>query len=128
MGQTILFLIAVVFLFLGISLQKTYNGLPIKELRRRSVGGDNYARFLLEEIFPFVENKKTSDGRAIILSRNGNGRAIGGSSSGAVCAFTAAWERPEEFSRVFSAIGTYTGLRGADRYDILIRKNNRTAI
>lgn len=84
--------------------------------------GDNYARFLLEEVFPFVESKKTSDGRAIILSKSGNDRAIGGSSSGAVCAFTAAWERPQEFSRVFSAIGTYTGLRGADRYDILIRK------
>lgn len=85
--------------------------------------GDNYARFLLEEVFPFVERQKTSDGRTIILSKNGNDRAIGGSSSGAVCAFTAAWERPEEFSRVFSAIGTYTGLRGADRYDILIRKH-----
>lgn len=84
--------------------------------------GDAYARFLLEEIFPAVESKKASDGRAIILSKNGNDRAIGGSSSGAVCAFTAAWERPEEFSRVFSAIGTYTGLRGADRYDILVRK------
>ncbi|MFT6868341.1 MAG: gluconolactonase [Cyclobacteriaceae bacterium] len=85
--------------------------------------GDSYARFLLEEIFPFVESKKTTDGRAIILSKNGNDRAIGGSSSGAVCAFTAAWERPEEFSRVFSAIGTYVGLRGADRYDILVRKH-----
>jgi gluconolactonase len=58
-----------------------------------------------------------------VLSKNGNDRAIGGSSSGAVCAFTAAWERPQEFSRVFSAIGTYTGLRGADRYDILVRKH-----
>ncbi len=85
--------------------------------------GDTYSRFLLEEVFPFVESKKTTDGRAITLSKNGNDRAIGGSSSGAVCAFTAAWEHPEEFSRVFSAIGTYTGLRGADRYDILIRKH-----
>ncbi|MBL7872713.1 MAG: SMP-30/gluconolactonase/LRE family protein [Cyclobacteriaceae bacterium] len=84
--------------------------------------GDAYARFLLEEVFPFVESHKTSDGRAIMLSKNGNDRAIGGSSSGAVCAFTAAWERPQEFTRVFSAIGTYTGLRGADRYDILVRK------
>ena len=42
--------------------------------------------------------------------------------SSAVCAFTAAWEHPEAFSRVFSAIGTYVGLRGADRYPILIRK------
>ncbi|MCP9765107.1 SMP-30/gluconolactonase/LRE family protein [Lacihabitans soyangensis] len=85
--------------------------------------GDNYARFLLEEVLPEVEKQKSSNGRAIILSKNGNDRAIGGSSSGAVCAFTAAWEKPQEFSRVFSAIGTYVGLRGADRYDILVRKH-----
>lgn len=84
--------------------------------------GDAYARFILTEIFPEVEKQKTSDGRAIRLSKNGNDRAIGGSSSGAICAFTSAWERPNEFSRVFSAIGTYTGLRGGDRYPILIRK------
>lgn len=84
--------------------------------------GDNYARFLLEELLPDVETKKTTDGRAIRLSKNGNDRAIGGSSSGAVCAFTAAWERPDAFSRVFSAIGTYVGLRGADRYHTLLRK------
>ncbi len=84
--------------------------------------GDAYARFILEEILPEVEKQKTSDGRAIRLSRNGNDRAIGGSSSGAVCAFTAAWERPDAFTRVFSAIGTYVGLRGADRYPTLVRK------
>lgn len=84
--------------------------------------GDAYARFILNEILPEVEKQKTSDGRAIRLSKNGNDRAIGGSSSGAICAFTAAWEHPEEFSRVFSAIGTYTGLRGGDRYPILVRK------
>ena len=84
--------------------------------------GDAYARFILNEILPEVEKHTTSDGRAIQLSRNGNDRAIGGSSSGAVCAFTAAWEHPEAFSRVFSAIGTYVGLRGADRYPTLIRK------
>lgn len=84
--------------------------------------GDAYARFILEEILPEVEKHTTSDGRAIHLSKNGNDRAIGGSSSGAVCAFTAAWEKPYAFSRVFSAIGTYVGLRGADRYPILIRK------
>lgn len=84
--------------------------------------GDGYAKFLLTEIFPDVETKKTSDGRPIKLSKSGNDRAIGGSSSGAVSAFTAAWEHPEEFSRVFSTIGTYTGLRGADRYPVLVRK------
>jgi sugar lactone lactonase YvrE/predicted alpha/beta superfamily hydrolase len=85
--------------------------------------GDAYARFLLEEIFPAVEKQHTPDGRMIRLSKNGNDRAIGGSSSGAVCAFTVAWERPGEFSKVFSAIGTYVGLRGADRYPTLLRKN-----
>jgi sugar lactone lactonase YvrE/enterochelin esterase-like enzyme len=84
--------------------------------------GDNYARFLLDELLPDVETKKTSDGRAIRLSKNGNDRAIGGSSSGAICAFTAAWERPDAFTRVFSAIGTYVGLRGGHNYSTLIRK------
>ncbi len=84
--------------------------------------GDAYSRFILTEIFPVVEKKLTSDGRVIHLSANGNDHAIGGSSSGAVCAFTAAWENPAKFSRVFSAIGTYVGLRGADEYSTLIRK------
>ena len=84
--------------------------------------GDNYARFLLDELLPDVETKKTSDGRPIRLSKNGNDRAIGGASSGAICAFTAAWERPDAFSRVFSAIGTYVGLRGGHNYSTLIRK------
>lgn len=84
--------------------------------------GDAFARFVLEELLPFVEKQKTSDGRPIVLSKKGNDRCIGGSSSGAVCAFTAAWERPQEFRRVFSTIGTYVGLRGADRYHTLIRK------
>jgi gluconolactonase len=84
--------------------------------------GPDYARFILEEILPFVEQQKTGDGRAIHLSKAGNDRGIGGSSSGAVCAFTAAWERPDGFSRVFSAIGTYVGLRGANVYPTLIRK------
>jgi len=84
--------------------------------------GNAYAKFILTELLPEVEKQKATDGRPIRLSRNGNDRAIGGSSSGAVCAFTAAWEYPNEFSRVFSAIGTYVGLRGADRYPSLIRK------
>ncbi|HMC85342.1 MAG TPA: SMP-30/gluconolactonase/LRE family protein, partial [Chitinophagaceae bacterium] len=84
--------------------------------------GNTYAKFILTEILPDVEKRKASDGRAIQLSKSGNDRAIGGSSSGAVCAFTAAWEFPDQFSRVLSAIGTYVGLRGADRYPSLIRK------
>ena len=78
--------------------------------------GDDYARFLLDELLPEVETKTASDGRPIRLSKDGNDRAIGGSSSGAIAAFTAAWERPDAFRRVFSAIGTYVGLRGGNDY------------
>jgi len=84
--------------------------------------GDQYARFLLDELLPAVEKVTLPDGRAIHFSTNANDRAIGGSSSGAICAFTAAWERPDAFRRVFSAIGTYVGLRGGERYPTLIRK------
>ena len=84
--------------------------------------GDAYARLILEEILPAVEALRTADGRPLRLSQNGNDRSIGGTSSGAICAFTAAWERPDAFSRVFSGIGTYVGLRGGDRYPTLIRK------
>ena len=84
--------------------------------------GDAYARFLNDELLPDVETRETSDGRPIRFSRNGNDRAIGGESSGAIAAFTAAWERPGAFSRVFSAIGTYVDLRGGMRYPTLIRK------
>jgi sugar lactone lactonase YvrE/enterochelin esterase-like enzyme len=84
--------------------------------------GDAYARFLLEELLPEVEKITAAGGRPIRLSRDGNDRAIGGASSGAVCAFTAAWERPDAFRRVFSAIGTYVGLRGANSYPTLVRK------
>jgi sugar lactone lactonase YvrE/enterochelin esterase-like enzyme len=84
--------------------------------------GDNYARFVLEEILPEVERKTTGDGRPIKLSTNGNDRCIAGASSGAICAFTAAWELPDAFRRVFSSIGTYVGLRGGNDYPTLIRK------
>ena len=84
--------------------------------------GDAYARFLLDELLPEVEKKTAKDGRAIKLSKDGNDRAIGGASSGAICAFTAAWERPDAFRRVFSAIGTYVGLRGGNVYPTIIRK------
>jgi len=84
--------------------------------------GDGYARFLLDELLPEVETKKTSDGRPIRLSHEGNDRLIAGASSGAIAAFTAAWERPDAFARVFSSIGTFVDLRGGMRYPALIRR------
>lgn len=79
-----------------------------------SLGG-LYARFLLEEILPEV-------GKRFNISPDPNDRAIAGSSSGGIAAFTAAWNRPDAFRRVLSFIGSYTGLRGGDIYPTLIRK------
>jgi sugar lactone lactonase YvrE/enterochelin esterase-like enzyme len=79
--------------------------------------GDNYARFLLEELLPHIAKTQRLN-----LSTNGNDRAVAGSSSGGVCAFTAAWERPDAFRRVFTSVGTYVGLRGGNEYPTLIRK------
>jgi sugar lactone lactonase YvrE/enterochelin esterase-like enzyme len=84
--------------------------------------GDSYARFLLDELLPEVEREQTADGRPIRLSHLGNDRSIAGTSSGAICAFTAAWERPDAFTRVFSGVGTYVGLRGGNVYPTLLRK------
>jgi gluconolactonase len=83
---------------------------------------DRLARFLLEEVIPEVERHPTPDGHAIKLSTDPNDRAIGGGSTGAIAAFTVAWERPDAFRRVFSAIGTYVGMRGGEQYYVLVRK------
>jgi gluconolactonase len=83
---------------------------------------DRLARFVLEEVLPGVERYPTPDGRPIRLSTNPNDRAIGGGSTGAIAAFTVAWERPDAFRRVFSAIGTYVGMRGGEQYYVLVRK------
>ena len=83
--------------------------------------GDRYARFLLEEILPEVEKQ-------FPVSRDPEKRAIAGSSSGAIAAFTVAWERPDQFGKVFSTIGSYTNLRGGNAYPSLIRKTERKPI
>ncbi|MEK0444983.1 MAG: Gluconolactonase precursor [Verrucomicrobiota bacterium] len=82
----------------------------------------DYARFLATELLPDVEKKTASDGRPIRLSPNPNDRAIGGHSSGAIAALNAAFERPDLFHRVFSAIGSFTDIRGGDKFASLIRK------
>jgi sugar lactone lactonase YvrE/enterochelin esterase-like enzyme len=78
---------------------------------------DEYARFLVDELLPFV-----SKTHGVTLSSDPNDRAIAGNSSGAIAAFAAAWQRPDAFRRVFSAIGTYVGLRGGNMLPVLIRK------
>lgn len=77
--------------------------------------GDRYARFLIEEILPEVS-------KSYNLSTDPNDRSIAGASSGASCAFTVAWNRPDQFRRVISWIGSYTNLRGAESYPDQIRK------
>jgi len=83
---------------------------------------DDFVTFLLDELLPEVKKLKTAEGMPIRISDDPNDCAIGGASSGAICAFTAAWQRPDAFSRVFSAIGTYVAMRGGDQYPALIRK------
>jgi enterochelin esterase family protein len=83
---------------------------------------DQYARFLLEEILPEVE-------KTVKLRHDAASRAISGASSGGICAFTVAWERPNEFSKVLSWIGSFTNIangktmrEGGHNYEALVRK------
>lgn len=77
--------------------------------------GDKYARFIVDEMLPEV-------GKKYNLTKDPAGRAIGGSSSGAICAFTVAWERPDEFRKVISLIGSFTNIRGGHVYPDLVKK------
>ena len=77
--------------------------------------GDRYARFLIDELLPEVAKTwKFSD--------NPDDRCLAGASSGGICAFNAAWERPDAFRRVISTIGTFVALRGGDAFPGLVRK------
>jgi len=84
--------------------------------------GDAYVRFLLEELLPEVETKRLRTGAPYGFQKMATTAPSAARRAAQICAFTAAWERPDAFSRVFSAIGTYVGLRGGDRYPTLIRK------
>jgi enterochelin esterase family protein len=82
-----------------------------------TLSGD-YARFLLDEILPAV-------GRDYVLTENPELRGICGISSGGICAFTVAWERPDAFRKVLSHVGSFTNIRGGHVYPALIRKTER---
>ncbi|MCY2988390.1 MAG: alpha/beta hydrolase-fold protein [Planctomycetota bacterium] len=79
--------------------------------------GDAYARFLLEELLPYVAKEQQLN-----LSSDANDRCIGGCSSGGICAFNVAWERPDAFRRVYSNSGSFVAFRGGYIYPVLIRK------
>jgi hypothetical protein len=88
---------------------------------------DAYTRFLIEEILPEVA-------RSYKFTDDPKRRAIGGTSSGAICAWTVAWNRPDAFGNVISMIGSYTSIGyhpaaadhpmipGGDTYPGLIRR------
>lgn len=83
--------------------------------------GDTYVRFLLEEILAEV-------GKTYRLSQQPEDRAICGNSSGGICAFTAAWERPDAFGKVVSHIGSFVNIRGGHVYPAWIRKTETKPI
>ncbi len=78
---------------------------------------DTYSRFLLDEFLPAIQKK-----HELALSTDPNDAAIAGNSSGGICAFMVAWHRPDRIRRVFTGVGTYVGIRGADQLPVLIRK------
>jgi enterochelin esterase family protein len=89
---------------------------------------DKYARFLLEEILPEVE-------KTLKLRHDPESRAVAGMSSGGICAFTVAWERPDQFGKVLSWIGSFTGIasgptlkEGGNNYPVMIRKTEKKPI
>ncbi|QDU96333.1 alpha/beta hydrolase [Lignipirellula cremea] len=83
--------------------------------------GDRYARFLLEEILPYVGEKYN-------LTDKPEGRALCGISSGGICAWTVAWERPDQFRKVISYVGSFTNIRGGHDYHAQIRKTEKKPI
>jgi enterochelin esterase family protein len=89
---------------------------------------DQYARLLLEEMLPEVEKE-------VKLRHDPASRAIAGISSGGICAWTVAWERPGEFGKVLSWVGSFTNIAsgkslrdGGHNYPALIRKTEKKPI
>ncbi len=89
-------------------------GNPDNRDREYDVLDDKYARMLVDEILPEVASKYN-------LTTDPKGRAIGGSSSGGICAFTVAWHRPDQFRNVISFIGSFTNIHGGHVYPQLVR-------
>ena len=102
------------------------NPRPGNRANEYDVLSDAYVNFLLTEILPDVEkqlaaSRKERGGKPITISTDPKMRAICGSSSGGICAFTVAWERPDEFGKVISHIGSFTNIRGGHVYPALVR-------
>jgi len=95
-----------------------WDGKPNNRSFEYDTPSDQYARFLIEEILPEVSKE-------LKLTEDPEGRAICGISSGGICAFTAAWEKPDVFRKVLSHVGSFTNIRGGHVYPTLIRKTEK---
>jgi enterochelin esterase family protein len=82
---------------------------------------DKYSRLIVEELLP--ELKKTYS-----ISDRPEDRAISGASSGAICAFTVAWHRPDQFRKVISTIGSFTNIMGGHEYPDIVRRTEAKPI
>ncbi len=82
---------------------------------------DKYARVVVDELLPVLFKEYN-------ISKDPERHGIGGSSSGAISAFTVAWQRPNAFRKVLSNIGSFVDLRGGNAYPDLIRQNERKPI
>jgi enterochelin esterase family protein len=70
---------------------------------------DKYARIITEELMPVLYKDYN-------ISKDPEMHGIGGSSSGAIAAFSVAWERPNDFRKVLSNVGSFVDLRGGYVY------------
>jgi enterochelin esterase family protein len=77
--------------------------------------GDLNARFVIGEIIPEAR-------KLVKLTDDPAGWGACGTSSGGIAAFTLAWEKPDQFQKVISYIGSFTNIRGGYDYPALIRK------
>lgn len=82
---------------------------------------DKYARVITDELMPVLY-------REYNLSKDPEQHGIGGSSSGAIAAFTVAWERPNAFRKVLSNVGSFTNIRGGHQYSDIVLKSPRKPI
>ncbi len=79
---------------------------------------DRYARVIVDELMPAVVKDYN-------ISKDPEQRGIGGASSGAIAAFTVAWERPNHFRKVLSIVGSFVNLRGGHQYADLVAKSEK---
>jgi enterochelin esterase family protein len=82
---------------------------------------DRYARVIVDELMPALAKDYN-------ISTDPEQRGIGGASSGAIAAFTVAWQRPDHFRKVLSIVGSFTNLRGGDAYADLVRQTDKKPI